>query len=108
MAYALLVGALVSVAATVLERVAATRRVPARFVWFTALALSIAWPVASAARRLAPKPVAPVTLLPFVITLPPMTINGTDGPDRAALVDRALIVLWCSSARCSHSAATES
>ena len=96
MAYALLVGVLVSVAATVLERVAAARRLPARFIWFTALVLSIAWPVGSAVRRLAPKPVEPVTLLPFVITLPPMTINGTDGPDRAALVDRALLVLWCS------------
>lgn len=96
MAYALLVGVLVSVAATVLERVAAARRVPARFVWFIALVLSIAWPVGSAVLRLAPKPATPVTLRPFVITLPAMTINGTDGPDRAALIDRALIVLWCS------------
>lgn len=96
MAYALLVSVLVSVAATVFEHVAAARRLPSRFVWFAALVLSIAWPVGSAVRRLAPRPVEPVTLLPFVITLPPMVINGTDAADRAALVDRALVVLWCS------------
>jgi len=93
MSYALLVGVLVSIAATALERVAAARRLPARFVWFAALVLSMAWPIGSAMRKLAPKPAQPVTVLPFVITLPPMQIRG-DGPDRAVLLDRSLLVVW--------------
>jgi bla regulator protein blaR1 len=96
MSYAVLVGALVSIAAIVLERVASARRVPARFVWFTALVLSIAWPVGSAVRSLAPRPVAPVTVLPFTITVQAARITGTQAPDRALLLDRALLVLWCS------------
>ncbi|MEP6494344.1 MAG: M56 family metallopeptidase [bacterium] len=94
MSYALLVGVLVSIAAAALERVTAARRLPARYVWFTALVLSMAWPIGSAVRSLAPKPMGPVTVLPFVITVRPMTITGA-GPDRAALFDRGLIVLWC-------------
>jgi TonB family protein len=96
MSYAVLVGALVSIAAIVLERVAAARRVPARFVWFTALVLSIAWPVGSAVRSLAPRPMAAVTVLPFTITVQAARITGTQAPDRALLLDRALLVLWCS------------
>ena len=58
MFYAVAVGALLTVAALGLDRVAIARRRPTRFVWFTALSLSITLPIARAAARLAPEPTA--------------------------------------------------
>ncbi|MDB4877790.1 MAG: TonB family protein [Gemmatimonadetes bacterium] len=97
MLYACLVAALVTIAAEAMERVARARQWPIRFVWIAALLLSIAWPVGSAARGLMPAGTTRVTVLPFTIAVEPTRIiaRGSLAPDRAALIDRGLVVLWC-------------
>lgn len=94
MFYALVVGLSLTVAAEALERVAAARRLPVRYIWAAAILLSVAGPAVSALRRLAPAPIAPVAMLPFTITLPPTTAIAS-GPDRGAMIDRGALVLWC-------------
>jgi ABC-type multidrug transport system permease subunit len=47
MLYTLAIGALVGVAGLALERVAAARGVPMRFVWLASMIVSVAWPVAN-------------------------------------------------------------
>jgi hypothetical protein len=54
MLYAAVIGALVGIAGLALERVAAARRVPMRFVWLATMIVSVGWAVASAVRRLLP------------------------------------------------------
>jgi TonB family protein len=97
MLYAALVAALLTVAAVALERVASARQWPIRFVWIGAVLLSLAWPVGSVARGLMPAPTRRVTVLPFTIAVEPMRIiaRGSIAPDRAVLIDRALVTLWC-------------
>jgi len=93
MAYAALMGLVLTLAAVALEHVAAARRWPARHGWIAALVLSVAWPVGSAAMRLWPRP-AP-DIMPFTITvLPAQVISAGPGIDAAALLSRALIVCW--------------
>jgi TonB family protein len=96
MSYAFLLGALVAIAAVVLERITVARRWPMRVVWAAALFLSIAWPVGSAARELLLERMKPVTVLPFTITVQPsrMISRQPIAPALSAIVDRALIVLW--------------
>jgi len=95
MLYTALVGALMTVAAIALDRVAVARRRPTRMIWFVALLFSIAWPIGRAAARVAPAPTRAVRLMPFNITVqsPAMTIRA-GVLDRAAL-DRALLFVWC-------------
>ena len=69
MLYAVAVGALLTVAALGLDRVAIARRRQTRIVWFTALSLSIMLPVGRAAARLAPEPTAAVRVIPFSLTV---------------------------------------
>jgi len=95
MLYAAVVGVLMTVAATALDRAATARRRPTRLIWFVALVLSIAWPVGRAVARMAPTPTSAVRLMPFTITVqsPPIT-------SRASLlsrdaIDRALLFVWC-------------
>ncbi|MEO6877952.1 MAG: hypothetical protein ABI205_05685, partial [Gemmatimonadaceae bacterium] len=96
MSYAFLIGALVAIAALVLERITAARRGPMRAVWAAALFLSIAWPVGSAVRELVSQQMQPVTILPFTITVQPsrMISRQPIAPSVSAMVDRALLVLW--------------
>ncbi len=96
MSYAFLLGALVAIAALVLERITAARRGPMRAVWAAALFLSIAWPVGSAVREFVSQQVQPVTILPFTITVQPsrMISRQPIAPSVSAMVDRALLVLW--------------
>ena len=96
MSYAFLVGALLAIAAIVVERINAARRWPMRAVWAAAVFLSIAWPVGSAVREVLAARMQPVTVLPFTITVQPSRIVSDQplAPDRAALVDRVLVSLW--------------
>jgi TonB family protein len=95
MLYAALVGILVSVAATALDRAAVARQRPTRMIWAAALALSIAWPVGRGIARMTPERATPVRLMPFTITVqsPAMTSRAT-ALSRAA-IDRALLFGWC-------------
>jgi TonB family protein len=96
MLYALAIGALVGIAALALERVAAARGVPMRFVWLASMIVCVAWPVANAVRRLMPEAAAPVRLMPFTISLEPARAIASGPLDggRAAMIDRGLIGLW--------------
>jgi TonB family protein len=95
MLYAALVGILMTVAATALDRAAVARRRPTRMIWAAALALSIAWPVGRGIARMTPERVSPVRLMPFAITVqsPAMTSHAS-ALSRAA-IDRALLFAWC-------------
>jgi TonB family protein len=95
MLYAALVGILVTVAATALDRAAVARQRPTRMIWAAALALSIAWPVGRGIARMTPERATPVRLMPFTITVqsPAMTSRAT-ALSRAA-IDRALLFGWC-------------
>ncbi|HEY4218594.1 MAG TPA: TonB family protein [Gemmatimonadaceae bacterium] len=96
MSYAFLVGALLAITASVLERINSTRRWPMRVVWAVALFLSIGWPVGSAVREIVAARMQPVTVLPFTITVQPARIVSDQplAPDLVALVDRLLVGLW--------------
>lgn len=95
MAYAALVGVLVSLAAVGLEHVAIARRLPARAVWMVGLMLSVVWPIAESVRRYLMQARATADVMPFAITvLPVQVITGASGPSRAELINRGLVGLW--------------
>ena len=95
MAYAALVGVLVSLAAVGLEHVAAARRWPVRAVWVAAVGLSVVWPLAESLRRYLLQAQATADVMPFAITVLPVTvISGSSGPNRADVINRVLIACW--------------
>jgi TonB family protein len=96
MLYSLVIAALVGIAGLALERVAAARGVPMRFVWLAAMIVSVAWPIANAIRRLMPEMGAPVRMMPFTISLEPARAIASGPLDggRAAMIDRGLLALW--------------
>jgi len=96
MLYAAVIGALVGIASVALERVAAARGLPMRFVWAASMIVSVGWAAASAIRRLLPDIGEPVRLVPFSITLEPTRAISGGGIDagRAAMLDRGLLALW--------------
>ena len=96
MLYAALIGALVTVAAVAMSGVFAALRLPSRFVWMAATALSIAWPIAAAVRRSMPVEQTPIRVMPFVISVQPVQVISGDsgGLNRALLVDGAFVALW--------------
>jgi TonB family protein len=95
MAYAGLLGVLVTLAAVAVEHVAVARRWPARVVWVAALGLSIAWPVGESLRRYWLQARTTADVMPFAITvLPAQVITAASGPTRAEWIDRALLVCW--------------
>ena len=94
MLYAVLAGALFTVAAIALDRVAVARRRPVRMIWLSALLLSVAWPVGRAIAHLFPDNAAVVRIIPFTITVQSPAMPATaSGWDRA-MVDRGLLVTW--------------
>jgi TonB family protein len=95
MLYAALISALIAIAALALERVAVVQKIPIRFIWLASTIASVAWPIANAMQRLMAAN-TPVRMMPFTITLEPTRViaNSPIGPDRAVLIDRALIVFW--------------
>jgi len=95
MLYTALVGALLTVAAMGLDRVAIARRRPTRMIWFSAVLLSIALPVGRAAARLAPERTAPVLVIPFTITVQSPAMIARASVWNRENVDRALLVAWC-------------
>ena len=96
MLYAALLSALVGVAGLALEHAAVVTRRPTRFIWLASMVLSVAWPVGNAALRLMPEPVESVRVVPFTIALQPTVAMASTsiGVDRAAWIDRGLVVLW--------------
>ena len=96
MLYAALIGALVTVAAVATSAVVAALRLPSRFVWVVSIALSLAWPIAAVVQRLMPAEQAPIRVMPFAISVQPVQVisGGGGGPNRALLVDGALVALW--------------
>ena len=96
MLYAAVIGALVGIASVALERVAAARGLPMRFVWAASMIVSVGWAAGSAIRRLLPDIGEPVRLVPFSITLEPTRAISGGGIDagRAAMLDRVLLALW--------------
>jgi TonB family protein len=95
MLYAAVVGALMTVVAIALDRVAVARQRPIRMIWFATLALSIAWPIGRAVARLAPERTQGVRLMPFSITVQSPAITSKPGGLTRDAIDRALIVAWC-------------
>ena len=94
MLYSALVGALLTVSAIGLERVALARRWPARLIWFCALLLSIVWPLGGAAARSIPQPAQPAHIIPFTITVSSPAIVARANVWNRDTVDRALLVAW--------------
>src|SRR5262249_38249929 len=94
MLYTALVGALVTLAAIGLDRVAVARRRPARMIWFSALLLSVVLPIGRAVARLAPDPVAPVRVIPFTITVQSPAVTARAGIWNRENVDRAFLFSW--------------
>jgi TonB family protein len=95
MLYTAVLGALMTVVAIALDRVAVARQRPTRMIWFAALGLSIAWPVGRAAARFAPERTQGVRLVPFSITVQSPAITSSPGGLTREAIDRALIVVWC-------------
>src|SRR5215831_11086687 len=91
MLYTALVGVLMTLAAIGLDRVAIARRRPVRMIWFSALALSIVLPIGRAAIQLAPKPVAPVQVIPFTITVQSPAMRTRASMWNGQNVDRAVL-----------------
>ncbi|HEY5061348.1 MAG TPA: M56 family metallopeptidase [Gemmatimonadaceae bacterium] len=96
MMYVCVVAVLFTVVAMVIDRLAAARGWPVRFVWMAALALSVLWPAGDAIRRLMPASLTPVSVRPFTITIQTTrVISSPRGPPRMAVIDRMFVVLWC-------------
>jgi len=95
MLYAVAVGALLTVAALGLDRVAIARRRPTRIVWFSALVLAIVLPIGRAAVQLAPRRPAAVRVIPFTITVQSPAMTSRESLWNRGNVDRALLFAWC-------------
>jgi bla regulator protein blaR1 len=94
MIYALVIGASLTAAAFVLERVTTTGRTATRFVWFGAILLSVAWPLGAVIRSLLPRSGDGSQLLPFAVRLQPMRVIAGAGDAHGVTVDRLLIGGW--------------
>jgi TonB family protein len=96
MLYTLLLGALITLIAAGVERIAVTLRRPVRFIWAAAMLACVVAPVVAAAwRALGPGQPA-VQLLPFVIDVQRATAITTtaNGPTLTARLDALLIAAW--------------
>lgn len=94
MLYAILAGALFTVAAFALDRVAVARGRPVRMIWLLALLFSVAWPVGRGIVGVIPARTAAVHIIPFAITVqsPAMTTTANGWSQEA--IDRALLIAW--------------
>jgi TonB family protein len=93
MSYAIVVGVLIAVAATAVDHVAATRRLPSRFVWAGAIGLALVWPIATTLRALLPT-LAP-EILPLSVTVAPLrVVSGAGASGLVASIDAVLVVVW--------------
>jgi TonB family protein len=94
--YALAVSLLVSVAALAAERALMALRWPTRFVWISAVVLSVFWPFASIVHSLLPATTRPVTVLPFtiVVAAPSIADDAAIAAARLAMIDRILVWAW--------------
>jgi beta-lactamase regulating signal transducer with metallopeptidase domain len=105
MAYALVIAVLVSIAGLIAERIARVRRLPSRWVWASALLLSVALPVLFGLQhtRYSERPAAALVALvaeetPPVYAQSPIVWVGGDAatPERRVTLDRWLLVGWSS------------
>src|SRR5262249_31387120 len=94
MLYTALVGVLMTLAAIGLDRVAVAGRRPVRMIWFSALVLSIVFPIGRAVVQLAPQRVAPVRVIPFIITVQSPAMTARASLWNRENVDRALMYAW--------------
>ena len=94
MLYTLAIGILTTIAAAAAARAFDARGWPTRFVWASALVISVVWPVASLTSRLLPESAAPVTVLPFTIMVEAPAAVVSENADRALTIERALLGLW--------------
>ena len=94
MLYALLVGALVSIAALVLDRLSTAARRPTRMIWGAALIVSVALPTAVTLRTILAARSAPVRILPFTITVQSPAVIVTANPTGNLTPDRVLLAAW--------------
>jgi beta-lactamase regulating signal transducer with metallopeptidase domain len=103
MAYALVVAALVSVATLIAERIAHLRRLPSRWIWITALLLSVGLPLLfglQGARSSERQAATLVTLAaletPPVFAQSPIAWVGADAtaPARRVILDTWLLASW--------------
>ena len=94
--YTCIVAVLFTGVAAVIDRLAASRGWPVRFIWMAALTLSVLWPAGDAIRRLMPSSLTPVSVRPFTITIQATrVISSPSEPARIAIIDRVFVVLWC-------------
>jgi beta-lactamase regulating signal transducer with metallopeptidase domain len=102
MAYAFVIATLVSAAALIAERIMLLRRLPSRWVWVSALLLSIALPVIFAQQSASPtEPAARLVALaanevPPIYARSPITWVASDGAvaTRRVTVDNSLLAGW--------------
>jgi TonB family protein len=96
MLYALAVGGLVTIAALALDHALAARGRATRWVWTTAIALSIAIPILGAIPRDVFMRSRGREMVPFTITVaaPDAIVVTTGSTSRAVIVNRALFTLW--------------
>jgi len=95
--YALLVGALAGAGALVLERLLRAHRLPTRWVWVGAMALSLLWPLVHLLWKWWPRE-APVVPLPDPSTLAvldPLTVQVTE-ESFLRNMDGAILLVWVS------------
>jgi len=91
MTYALVVGALITLAAAAADHVARLRNRPTRIIWAATTLGALLWPIVSATRAL--RPALQPSDLPFTLTLAPLRVVADAGVIwRADAIDNVL--LW--------------
>ena len=96
MLYTLLLGALISLIAAGVERIAIPLRRPVRFIWAAAMLACVVAPVVAAVWRAWVPEQPAVQLMPFVIDVQRATAITTtaNGPTLTAWLDAMLIAAW--------------
>jgi beta-lactamase regulating signal transducer with metallopeptidase domain len=95
MVYATAVGALVTLSASAAELAVRQRRGATRFAWAAALVVSVLWPLGVLAIQRWSPTLRAVRVLPFTISASSLGApRATTALAGAALLERALLVLW--------------
>jgi bla regulator protein blaR1 len=94
MLYTVLVAALVALAATVLARLAALDGRPTRVIWAAALGASVLLPAAATLRSFLAARAAPVSLMPFTITVQAPAVIVRAHAGWGIPWDRVALAMW--------------
>jgi TonB family protein len=93
MTYALVVGALITLAAAAADHVARLRNRPTRIIWAATTLGALLWPIVNATRAL--RPALQPSALPFTLTLAPLRVVADAGVIwRADAIDTVLLWSW--------------